>query len=148
MRPRAIVLVLAVVVLCASAAFGYTPPTGPQQSTTGPVPPPGVAPKLRLPPPPGVRETVISGVPGYEWRHGCAPTAVGMTLGYYDGQGYDDLIPGSAATQTEEVNQAIASERTETDPGHYEDYSEPIDDWETGVLPDRSEPRTTASQTS
>lgn len=110
------------------------------QSTTGPVPPPGVAPKVERVFTPGERSVIIPGVPGYEWRHGCAPTAMGMVIGYYDGLGMDDLIPGDASTQTDAVNQAIASQRTALDPGHYEDYSLPIDDYSTGILPDMSEP--------
>jgi len=35
----------------------------------------------------------ISGVPAYLWRCGCAPTAAGMVLGYWDGHGYPNF-PG------------------------------------------------------
>ncbi|MCK4275487.1 MAG: hypothetical protein KAX78_03170, partial [Phycisphaerae bacterium] len=48
-------------------------------------------------------------VPAYTWWHGCSPTAAGMLAGYYDGLGYDDLIVGDASTQTDDVNEAIAS---------------------------------------
>ncbi len=109
-------------------------------STTGPTPPPGVAPKIPGTPPPSPRAVIIAGVPAYWWRHGCGPTSVGMVIGYYDVHGYDDLFPGDASTQTAEVDQAIASQRSAVDPGHYEDYSLPLDDEATGVLPDRSEP--------
>ncbi len=88
---------------------------------------------------PGARSVVIDGVPGYEWRHGCGPTAIGMVIGYHDTHGFDALIPGDASTQTSEVDQAIASERSPGDPGHYEDYSLPYDDEGTGLLADRSE---------
>ncbi|MHC4665006.1 MAG: hypothetical protein ACYS9T_03485 [Planctomycetota bacterium] len=56
-----------------------------------------------------------------------------MVIGYYDGQGYDDLIPGSASTQTADVDQAIASGGDSSNPNppgseeHYEDYSRPED---------------------
>jgi len=60
--------------------------------------------------------TLADDVPAYEWWHGCSPTAAGMLVGYYDGLGYSNLIPGSAATQTDEVNEAIAS----TGGGDYE----------------------------
>jgi hypothetical protein len=81
---------------------------------------------------------IIAGVPIYTLRHGCVPTAVGMVVGYYDTHGYPDLIPGDAATQTEDVNQAIASQGDATNPRHYEDYSLPLDP--TGpIVPDKSE---------
>ena len=110
------------------------------QSTTGPIPPTGVAPKVERVFLPGERSVTIPGVPGYQWRHGCGPTALGMVIGYHDGLGMDDLIPGDASTQTSAVNQAIASERSALDPAHYEDYSLPIDNYGTGILPDVSEP--------
>lgn len=103
---------------------------GPQQSKTGPTPPPGVAEKV---PELGALAQVQLFVPGYSWRHGCGPTAVGMVIGYYDGLGYHDLIPGDAYTQTNAVNQAIASGGDSSSPNppgsekHYEDYSRPED---------------------
>ncbi len=133
-------LVGAALLLLVAAPLLAQTMTEPHQSTSGPEPPPGVAPKVRGTPPPSPRSVMISGVPGYYWRHGCGPTALGMIIGYYDTHGFDDLIPGDASTQTEEVDQAIASERDAGDPGHFEDYSEPIDDSDTGILPDRSEP--------
>jgi hypothetical protein len=63
-----------------------------------------------------------------------------MLTGYWDGRGFDQLIPGSAATQTSEVNAAIASSQ------HYSDYCLPSDDsgildYAPGpILKDRSEP--------
>mgnify|MGYP006284526381 CR=1 FL=1 len=98
------------------------------QSTTGPIPPPEV--KFRKPKEfgPEKGEITISGVPPYLWRHGCGPTAVGMVVGYYDTQGYSDLVPGNAADQTGYVNQAIASQKDQTTPQHYEDYSLPMED--------------------
>ena len=62
-----------------------------------------------------------------------------MVIGYHDTHGFDALIPGDASTQTSAVDQAIASERSPGDPGHYEDYSLPLDDGGTGLLADRSE---------
>ncbi|MCC7204368.1 MAG: hypothetical protein IT441_04765 [Phycisphaeraceae bacterium] len=52
---------------------------------------------------------VIASVPAYEWWFGCTPTAVGMLMGYYDQAGYINLMPGNASTQTDAVNEAIAS---------------------------------------
>ena len=107
------------------------------QSTSGPKPPPGVARASTTPASPNA--VVISNVPAYDWRHGCGPTAGGMVLGYWDGQGFDDLIPGDAASQTNAVNQAIASDG---DSSNYTDYCLPLDS--SGIhsspLPDKSEP--------
>lgn len=50
------------------------------QSTTGPVPPPGIEPGIQ-----GLEElaaTVVLDVPIYTWHHGCGPTAAGMVFGY------------------------------------------------------------------
>lgn len=114
----------------------------PQQSTTGPIPPEGITPlkedSLVFPGTSGGTMQTL-GVPGYAWRHGCGPTAIGMVAGYYDLRGYADLFPGAANTQTDSVNQGIASQRSAGDPGHYEDYSQPIDNGGTGLLSDKSQ---------
>lgn len=86
----------------------------------------------------GLGETLIAGVPAYAWRDGCGPTALGMVIGFYDVRGFDDLIAGSAATQTEAVLQAIASRGTADVPRHREDYVLPLDSGDT-IMPDRSE---------
>jgi len=109
------------------------------QSTTGPIPPlgcyRGLNPNLLT------GQTVIDGIPVYLWRHGCGSTAAGMVIGYWDGHGYDDLIPGNASTQTHAVNQAIASGGHSSNPNppgseqHYEDYARP-EDYPPPMLPD------------
>ena len=107
-------------------------------TTTGPLPPKSVEPAI------GARravaaagETILS-VPVYLWRDGCAPTATGMVLGYWDGHGFPDLVPGDASTDTPAAYQMIATHGTAGAPGHYEDYSLPEDD--AGALAaDRSE---------
>lgn len=116
--------------------------SAPQQSTTGPVPPPSV--KLKTPDKVVLKDTdkVISEVPGYLWRHGCGPTSIGMVIGYYDTHGYSNLIPGDAATQTGDVNQAIASQNNVSSPRHYEDYALPMDSGTPNILEDKSEPPT------
>jgi hypothetical protein len=76
---------------------------------------------------------LIEGVPAYLWYRGCGPTAAGMVLGYWDGQGYVDLFPGSAATRTSEVEARLASQ------AHYNDYALPID-YYPNLYPDKSEP--------
>ncbi|HPQ42321.1 MAG TPA: hypothetical protein PLV45_18260 [bacterium] len=116
------------------------PVTAPQQNTTGPVPPPGVSPPEPWTLDASRAENVLIGVPAYIWHHGCGPTAVGMVVGYYDGMGYPDLIPGNTSTQTTAVNQAIASWDNSSNPQHYEDYSEPIESGQPAPLPDKSEP--------
>ncbi len=56
-----------------------------------------------------------------------------MIIGYYDSQGFSDLIVGSGSSQTEEVNQMIASGGETGNPNpagseeHYEDYASPQD---------------------
>ncbi|MEN6351962.1 MAG: hypothetical protein ABFD02_00770, partial [Bacteroidales bacterium] len=79
------------------------------------------------------QEAVIPEVPAYIWRHGCGPTSEGMVLGYYDLHGFPDLIPGDASSQTDAVNAVIASDE------HYNDYSLPLDDANTGFFADKSE---------
>jgi hypothetical protein len=74
----------------------------------------------------------IEGVPAYSWHHGCAPTAAGMVMGYWDMHGFDNLVDGSSYEQTNSVNQMIASDE------HYQDYSLPIDTAD-NILPDKSE---------
>ncbi len=108
-------------------------PPRPEQATAGPVPGPSVDARGRFfTPAEQASATVISAVPAYLWRHGSAPAAVGMVLGYYDRVGFSDLLPGDAATQTDAVNNALAS------PEHYADYSLPLDRPPT-LLRDKSE---------
>jgi hypothetical protein len=127
-------VLLALAALAGAATAAATPMT-----TTGPVPPPGVkAPMGSMVAESG--EVMVPNVPAYLWRHGCAPTSVGMVLGYYD-RVYSQLIPGDASTQTEAVNQVIASQQTATitTPQHYEDYALPMDANTGTTLWDKSE---------
>lgn len=101
------------------------------QSTTGPVPPEGIDRGERGDLAPEV-QVVLSSVPAYIWYNGCGPTAAGMVIGYWDGNGFPDLVPGSANTQTAAVNNMISSS------GNYNDYCLPIDSYPT-LLPDKSE---------
>ncbi len=111
------------------------PPSGwppDAQSTTGPVPPPGIergAPGMEA-----LAAAVLLDVPAYIWHHGCGPTAAGMVMGYWDSNGFDNLIPGNADTQTPQVDAMISSS------GNYEDYCLPRDYWPGPIFPDRSEP--------
>ncbi|MCD4699619.1 MAG: C39 family peptidase, partial [Phycisphaerae bacterium] len=56
-------------------------------------------------------QAVLTDVPVYWWWHGCAPTAAGMLVGYYDNTMYNDLITGDPNDQTVnlEINETIAS---------------------------------------
>lgn len=113
-----------------SAPTNENPP--PQLSTSGPLPSLSVVPKdIESITAGGLGESggveAVLGVPGYLWRHGCGPTAVGMVAGFFDALGFPDLFPGAATSQTEGVQQGIASQRSSAPYGHYEDYSLPID---------------------
>ena len=126
--------------LILAAGLSSSAPILAQQSTTGPVPPPGTDRGLRAP---ARSQVLIPNVPAYYWHHGCGPTALGMVIGYYDGIGFDDLVPGSAATQTPAVDAMMADDRGQPDcdlpdGDHYQDYACPID-WSAPVLPDRSQ---------
>ncbi|MDD3829085.1 MAG: C39 family peptidase [Anaerolineae bacterium] len=139
MRYNVVTWLLALVIVLALAvppmqAQGAGPGLLPDdaQSTTGPVPPPGIE-RGNVAPTPSRAQVVLHDVPAYLWRHGCAPTAAGMVMGYWDGRGFDALVSGSAATQTSAVNAMIASS------GNYNDYCLPLDEPPT-MLPDRSEP--------
>jgi Peptidase_C39 like family len=117
-----------------------TEPALAQQSTTGPTPPPGIIRNYRAP---SAAQVVIPGVPAYLWRHGCGPTALGMVIGYWDGHGYPNLVPGDASTQTSQVNAMIADDHgsavCNSDYGdHYRDYSCPIDYSPNPIQPDKS----------
>lgn len=113
----------------------------PQQNTTGPTPPDGLEPKKELfsgGDLSGGSDVTILGVPSYAWRHGCGPTSLGMVVGFWDINGCSDLFDGSATTQTNSVNQGIASQGSTTAPMHYEDYSLPEDSYP-NMLNDKSE---------
>jgi hypothetical protein len=75
---------------------------------------------------------VIPEVPAYLWYRGCGPTALGMLVGYYDSNGFYDLVPGDATTQTSAVETMIASQE------HYDDYSLPKD-YYPNLVQDKSE---------
>lgn len=118
--------------------FGQNVDVEPQQSKTGPKPPLEVLEGDKAKSTDSiesVRSEVTLPVPAYSWRHGCGPTALGMVVGYYDSLGYRDLIVGSGFSQTEEVNQMIASGGNNSNPNlpgseeHYEDYAAPQDSY-------------------
>ena len=57
-------------------------------------------------------EVVLADVPAYKWRDGCAPTAVGMVIGYWDAHGYPDLASGEVTVENVASQQMIASHGT------------------------------------
>jgi len=102
-----------------------------QQSTTGPTPPPGMDPGHQNV---TKAQVVIPGVPAYIWHHGCGPTAVGMVIGYWDGNGCPNMVPGDATTQTNAVEDMMADDSQNPScaaagSDHYQDYSCPIDNY-------------------
>jgi hypothetical protein len=60
-----------------------------------------------------------------------------MVLGYWDGNGFGNLVPGSAATQTAAVNDMIG---TQGPSSNYTDYCLPLDFAPAPIQPDLSEP--------
>ncbi|MBP6874431.1 MAG: hypothetical protein KBD56_00010 [Candidatus Eisenbacteria bacterium] len=112
-----------------------------QQSTTGPVPPPGTDRGWRAE---NRTQVVLGEVPAYLWHHGCGPTALGMVIGYWDDHGFPDLVPGSSSSQTPAVDAMIADDSGHPscalpDGDHYQDYACPLDDSGGALLPDRSQ---------
>jgi hypothetical protein len=78
-------------------------------------------------------QIVIQNVPAYIGYHGCGPTAAAIVLGYYDGQGFPDLVEGDASTQTSDVNMMISSQE------NWNDYCLPLDFSPGPILTDKSE---------
>jgi hypothetical protein len=127
-------LLLAIAVACVAQ------PAQAQRITSGPVPPPGIDRGFRAD---NRSHVMIPNVPAYIWHHGCGPTALGMIIGYWDGQGFPDLVPGSAGTQTPEVNAMITDDHgtpncSLPNGDHYQDYCCPIDTYGP-IQPDLSE---------
>jgi hypothetical protein len=126
-------LVVSVAPMQAKQEIGLPLSAWPQdaQSTTGPTPQPGIERGYPAPRAP-LAQVILSDVPAYTWYRGCGPTAAGMVLGYWDGRGFNDLVSGSAASQTAAVNDMISSQ------GNWDDYCLPID-YSPNLLPDLSE---------
>lgn len=75
---------------------------------------------------------IIADVPSYLWHRGCGPTALGMIIGYYDLNGFNDLFSDNTINQTNSINMSIASDE------HYNNYSIPLD-YYPNLLSDNSE---------
>lgn len=141
-KGSALFVLAAFVLVAAASAQDFAP----RRSTTGPVPPPAVHAQKTVKmarPAPGGAAHMISGVPNYTWHHGCGPTALGMVLGYYDSLGFEEFFEGDASSQTEGVDQGVASSgsgvRGSGLQEHYEDYALPMDEGLSSVLPDSSQ---------
>jgi hypothetical protein len=121
--------------LSLAAAWSPSPPVEwpvDARSTSGPLPPPDVQ-RWELNAPAAHDQVLLSGVPAYIWHNGCGPTAAGMVVGYWDTNGFDDLVAGNTQSQTPQVDAMISS------PGNHEDYCRPIDSYP-NLMPDKSEP--------
>ena len=101
------------------------------KSLSGPHPPEGMDPGIRRSD--GRSAVVLDGIPAYLWYNGCGPTAAGMIIGYWDGLGFDRLVPGDASTQTAAVEAMMSSS------GNYDDYCLPLDPSPGPILADLSE---------
>jgi hypothetical protein len=128
------VFVLALLPVAGQASPGATGPLD-AQSTTGPAPLPGV--EVGGGQAASSAAVTIPGVPGYLWHQGCGPTAAGMVVGYWDGNGFGNLVPGSAATQTAAVDDMIGTSGAAS---NWTDYCQPLDYAPAPILPDLSEP--------
>jgi hypothetical protein len=137
MRLRLILLMAFVLALLPAAGDASPGATGPldAQSTSGPVPLPGA--EVGGGQAASSAAVIIPGVPDYSWHQGCGPTAAGMVVGYWDGNGFPNLVPGSAATQTAAVNDMIG---TQGPSSNYTDYCLPLDFAPAPIQPDLSEP--------
>jgi len=78
---------------------------------------------------------VISGVPAYNWYHGCGPTAAASIIGYYDLNGFGNLFTASgwdSVKLTANVQDQISS------PAHNAKYDADLDNASLPVPPNTS----------
>lgn len=78
---------------------------------------------------------LLSGVPAYQWYHGCGPTAAASVLGYYDVHGYPQYFNAQgwdAVSQMQDVEDQISS------PAHNVKYDPTPDDAALPVPPETS----------
>ena len=66
-------------------------------------------------------EVTIPDVPAYLWTGGCAPTAGGMVMGYYDAHGYGGLISAGDGTNSWSTNREVIEAMIASD-GYFEDW--------------------------
>jgi len=60
--------------------------------------------------------------PDYNWWYGCSPTSAGMMMGYYDNNGYDNLVPGGTAELSNYGNPSAIANDTIASAGHIADF--------------------------
>lgn len=113
--------------LAAQAKMSASPDA---QSTSGPKPFENISQGLMVSNP---EASTVLNVPAYLWYRGCGPTAAGMVLGYWDSNGFGDLVGGNATTQTAAVDAMISST------ANYNDYCLPLDSPPDPIAPDLSE---------
>lgn len=70
---------------------------------------------------------ILSNAPAYDWWYGCAPTSVGMMMGYYDINGYgglryDNLVPGGVAELNTFGNSGALANQIIASSGHISDF--------------------------
>jgi hypothetical protein len=73
----------------------------------------------------GGSSRLIDGVPDLDWRRGCAPTAAGNILAYWDGQGYGRLVDDPQKTAYDTIDELAVAMHTDssgsTDDDHVDD---------------------------
>ncbi len=76
----------------------------------------------------GTTTVTIEGVPFYLWHSGCSPTAAAMVLGYWDNNGYPNIIEGPLEDFIEELAQAMGTSNGSTIPFFIDDGIEEVTD--------------------
>jgi hypothetical protein len=64
----------------------------------------------------------LSGTSNYDWWYGCSPTSVGMLLGWYDRNGYSNLVPGGDAELSTFGNPSALVNGIIASSGHIRDF--------------------------
>jgi hypothetical protein len=66
--------------------------------------------------------TTLSNAPDYEWWYGCSPTSAGMMMGYYDRNGFDNLVPGGTAELSNYGSPGALANQIIASSGHIADF--------------------------
>ena len=64
----------------------------------------------------------LPGASSYDWWYGCSPTSAGMLLGWYDRNGYSNLVPGGDAELNTFGNPSALVNRVIASSGHINDF--------------------------
>ncbi|MEN6385481.1 MAG: PEP-CTERM sorting domain-containing protein [Phycisphaerales bacterium] len=70
---------------------------------------------------------VLADAGNYDWWYGCSPTSVGMLLGWYDRNGYSNLIPGGVAETSTFGNPSAIVNNIIASSGHIRDFYSGLD---------------------